>query len=66
MDPEKAVDYLDKLADTQGGVSVATLDDGWLFHFSAETLRSLLEKAEASGKAVVFIQSSAKVGRVQN
>lgn len=65
MNAKDAVEYLDALADAQQGVSIATVADGWVFHFTANSLRSLLKAAEeGSGKALVFVQDSSKLPKV--
>ncbi len=41
------------------GVSVVTAEDGWVFTFTKEKLRSLVENGEESENIMIFVKSSA-------
>lgn len=53
-------EYAIELAKHQG-VSVASVSDGWIFSFTAETLQALLDKAKETGMAIVFVKSTQEV-----
>lgn len=62
MDPKDAAEYLNTLTDKQG-VAVATVSDGWVFHFSREKLQQMVDAIDADGadKLVVFVKNSASL-----
>lgn len=60
-------DYLSYLETVEKihGVSVLTVDDGWLFTFTTARLKSLLDAAEASasGRVRLMVNSSATIAK---
>lgn len=56
---DSAAEYLNAILKTQG-VSVATVDDGWVFSFTKEKLVSLMEGLEEREILTIFVKSREK------
>lgn len=56
---DSAAEYLNTILKTQG-VSVATVDDGWVFSFTKEKLVSLMEGLEEREILTIFVKSREK------
>lgn len=55
-----AVAYLKALTEANG-VSVATVEDGWVFAFTKEKLQFLLKGLADSEKLTIFVKDSRKI-----
>lgn len=55
-----AVEYLKALTEANG-VSVATVEDGWVFAFTKEKLQTLLEGLADREKLTIFVKDSSKI-----